>query len=79
MTPRVKLGDVISVAEPDYQYGTGHLILRITTIGGTRRFPDGDWLDLDGLQLRADGTQIDQRPRHVAVRTSALHVLGPRA
>lgn len=71
----LKLGDVIDVAERDYKYGTGRLILRITAIGGKQRLSDGEWLDLDGLELRADGTQLGQHPRHAFVRLNAVRRL----
>jgi hypothetical protein len=60
----LKVTDVIDVGERDYMYGTGRLILRITKTGGRQRLPDGEWLDPEGLELRPDGTQIGQRPRH---------------
>ncbi|WP_125805208.1 hypothetical protein [Actinoplanes sp. ATCC 53533] len=68
----LKLGDVIDVEDRDYKYGTGRLILRVTTIGSRQRRADGDWVDLDGLELRPDGTQLDVHPRHAAVRATAL-------
>lgn len=71
----LKIGDVIEVDESDYKYGTGRLILRVTTIGGRQCTADGDWIDLDGLELRADGTQLGAQPRHAAVRVKALRVV----
>jgi hypothetical protein len=68
----IKIGDVIDVAERDYRYGTGRLILRVTTIGSRQSTADGDWVDLDGLELRPDGTQLGVQPRHAAVRVAAL-------
>ena len=68
----LRLGDVIAVDDRDYRYGTGRLILRVTTIGNRQSTADGDWLDLDGLELRPDGTQLDIQPRHAAVRVAAL-------
>jgi hypothetical protein len=68
----LRLGDVIAVDDKDYKYGTGRLILRVTTIGNRQSTADGDWLDLDGLELRSDGTQLGVQPRHAAVRVTAL-------
>jgi len=68
----LKLGDVIAVDDKDYKYGTGRLILRVTTIGSRQSTADGDWVDLDGLELRPDGTQLGAEPRHAAVRVTAL-------
>jgi hypothetical protein len=68
----LKPGDVIDVREPDYLYGVGQLKLRVTKIGPVRRLRDGDWLDLEGLALRPDGSQLDFQPRRALVRLSAL-------
>lgn len=68
----LRLGDVIAADDKDYKYGTGRLILRVTTIGNRQSTADGDWLDLDGLELRPDGTQLGVQPRHAAVRVTAL-------
>lgn len=67
-----KIGDVLNLSDRDYKYGTGRLILRITKIGGWTATADGEWLDLDGLELRSDGTQLSPLPRHAAVRVNAL-------
>lgn len=69
---KLEIGDVIDLEDRDYKYGTGRLILRVTTIGSRQRTADGDWVDLDGLALRPDGTQLDVHPRHAAVRVTAL-------
>jgi hypothetical protein len=62
VAPRQRLqpGDSIRVEEPDYMYGMGPLLLRVTRIGGVERMSDGDWLHIDGLahaRRQADGTQ----------------------
>jgi hypothetical protein len=76
----LKIGDVIDVEDKDYKYGTGRLILRVTEIGSRRSTADGDWVDLEGLELRADGTQLGWQPRPAAVRVTALRVRrGPEA
>jgi hypothetical protein len=68
----LKIGDVIEVDEQHYMYGTGKLIMRVTRIGDRTRAADGEWLDLDGLELRADGSQLGSEPRHAAVRVGAV-------
>lgn len=67
-----KIGDIVDVEDKDYKYGTGRLILRVTTIGDRQSTADGDWVDLDGLELRPDGTQFGVQPRHASVRLAAL-------
>lgn len=68
----LRLGDVIDVGDADYRYGTGRLIMRVTTIGSRRGTTDGGWLDLDGLELLPDGTQLGVQPRHACIRVTAL-------
>lgn len=68
----LRIGDVIDVEDQDYKYGSGRLILRVTAIGGRLSTADGEWVELDGLELGPDGTQLDVRPRHAAVRVTAL-------
>lgn len=70
----LNVGDVIEVDDGDYRYGTGRLIMRVTTIGNRQCTIDGDWVDLDGLDLRADGTQLGAQPRHAVVRVNALRI-----
>jgi hypothetical protein len=70
----LKVGDVIEVNEPDYKYGTGKLILRVTRLGRRMRESDGEWLDLEGMPLRPDGTQLAHQPRPVLVRVNAVRV-----
>jgi len=72
MTPPIKPGDVLRVGEPDYLYGTGPLILRVTRVGRVQQLQGGLWLDLEGLTLRADGSQIGSEPQHAVVRLSAI-------
>lgn len=76
----LKLGDVIEADDRDYKYGTGSLILRVTRIGGQQCTADGEWLDLDGLELRPDGSQIRPQPRRAEVRVTTLRAWrGPNA
>jgi hypothetical protein len=68
----LRVGDVVDVEDRDYKYGTGRLIMRVTQIGGEQRAADGDWVELDGLELRPDGSQFGVQPRHASVRVAAL-------
>jgi hypothetical protein len=72
VTPTVRSGDVLRLNEPDYLYGTGVLVLRVSKVGAVQRLRDGQGLDLEGFTLRADGTQVNTAPRQVLVRLSAL-------
>jgi predicted NAD/FAD-binding protein len=68
----VKVGDVVRLNEPDYMYGAGRLVLRVTKVGRIQTLPDGAWLDLEGIELRPDGTQVGIAPRHALARVTAL-------
>ena len=72
-----QLGDVIEVGDQDYMHGTGHLVLRVTRIGDRVRLHDDEWLKVEGLALRADGTQLDPNPRPALVRMCALRIVPP--
>jgi hypothetical protein len=72
MNAPVKPGDLVRVNEPDYMYGCGVLVLRVTRVGVIQMLRDGAWLDLEGCTLRSDGTPVNTRLRHVVVRLSAL-------
>lgn len=65
-------GDVLALAEPDYQYGVGPLRLRVESVD--RAHPivsEGEyWYPVDGVRLSADGTELGRR--QVLVRGSRL-------
>lgn len=65
-------GNVIVIAEADYRYGVGKLRLRLDRVDRLHPVPfDGeDWLQVEGVQLTADGTEL--RPRRVLVRARSL-------
>jgi hypothetical protein len=71
---RLNIGDVIDVEDRNYRYGTGRLILRVTKIGERTGGADDEWVDLDGFELRSDGTQLLPQPSHAKVRVSGLRV-----
>ena len=66
-------GDVIRIEEPDYLYGVGPLILRVTMVG----LVEGMWLNLQGIALRADGSQLRAEPRYAFVRAAAIRRYQP--
>ena len=70
----VRVGDVVEVSDRNDTYGTGRLILRVSAIGDLRRSADGNWLDIEGYELHADGTQVSPRPRLAVVRVGAVRV-----
>jgi hypothetical protein len=70
--PEVVVGQVVRVAEPDYRYGIGELILRVSIVGQVEQLADGPWLNLTGTELRRDGSIHRPQPRQALVRLSAL-------
>ena len=77
----LKIGDVIEVSsDRDYRFGIGPLFMRVTRLG-QQRTADGEWVDLEGLELRQDGSQISQQPRSVSVRVPGVRLRpgGPNA
>ncbi|HZM25818.1 MAG TPA: hypothetical protein VFB89_00495, partial [Gemmatimonadales bacterium] len=54
--PPLVPGDVLRVEEPDYLYGVGPAVLRVTAVGVAERLPDGWWLNLRGIAVRPDGS-----------------------
>lgn len=68
---RITVGSVIRLAEPDYCYGVGELILRVTEIGAIQRDAGEPWLTLRGIQLRSNGAEVGERS--ALVRVTALN------
>ncbi|WP_433531013.1 hypothetical protein ACQPYA_02485 [Micromonospora sp. CA-263727] len=68
---------MIEVGDQDYKHGNGHLFLRVTRIGDQVRLHDDEWLEVESLALRADGTQLDPSPRPALVRMRALRIAPP--
>lgn len=66
----VRAGDVLALAEDDYRFGLGVLMIRVTALLHLQELPDGPWLYLRGIPIRWDGSEGD--PRQVLVRVSAL-------
>ena len=74
---RISVGNVIRVEEPDYRYGRGPLLLRITAIGVPRREPDGPWLELRGQEIHWNGEAAPYE-RHALVRLAAARIVSSR-
>jgi hypothetical protein len=60
--PSVQVGDVLRLAEEDYKYGSGLLILRVTAVLDAMILNDGPWIALRGVQIRYDHTDSPERP-----------------
>jgi hypothetical protein len=65
-------GDILTIAEPDYMYGSGELRVRILILGDGKRppHPSAEWIGLDGEQLGPNDAVI--RHVNVLVRGTAL-------
>ena len=63
---------VVVLAEPDYRFGIGPLILRIHQIDRTSaiRYDGEDWITVYGTEVRRDGTELGDRV--VLVRAARL-------
>jgi hypothetical protein len=62
----LKQGDLIHAEEPDYMYGIGPLLLRVTVVGRVEQLTDGPWINLMGIPLH--GSQLRAAPRFATVR-----------
>jgi hypothetical protein len=65
-----KPGDILKILETDYLHGLGDLVLRVTEVRSVEWLSDGDWLDITGVQLGWNGSDIGER--QVLVRLSSL-------
>ncbi len=73
VTPQVAVspGDVVHLRERDYQHPTGPLRLRIARVRlDLSIWYDGQWVWLEGIEIRADGQAGPHR--QVLVRVAAL-------
>jgi hypothetical protein len=67
----VSPGDVVHLRERDYQHTTGPLRLRITCVRlDLSIWYDGQWVWLEGVEIRADGQAGPHR--QVLARVAAL-------
>jgi hypothetical protein len=67
------------VEEPDYMYGVGPLFLRVTVVKRVEQLTDGPWINLMGIPLRADGSQLRAEPRFATVRLAGIRPFRPSA
>jgi hypothetical protein len=67
---RLAVGDVVDLAEADYCYGVGPVKLRLTVAVDLTGIPSLEWVAVQGVEIRPDGT--DGAVRHVVARVSAL-------
>ncbi|MDP9798451.1 hypothetical protein J2S43_006963 [Catenuloplanes nepalensis] len=63
-------GDVLALADTDYKFGAGDLVLLVDDVMHVQRLPDGLWLYVRGVRLDDSGNPRD--PRQVLVRLSAI-------
>ncbi len=77
-TPRLKVGDIVRAEEPDYRYGTGPLLLRVTAVGVLQPESDGAWQEIRGQQIHLNG-YVEVNERFAWVRLSSITVNPPDA
>ncbi len=77
-TPRLKVGDILRAEEPDYRYGTGPLLLRVTAVGVLQHESDGVWQEIRGQQIHQNG-YVEVNERFAWVRLSSIQVKPPGA
>ncbi|GAA2716646.1 hypothetical protein ACFY2R_22605 [Micromonospora olivasterospora] len=79
VAPLVSVGDVVTVAEDDYCYGTGPLRLRITRRPAGLDHPRLEWVELTGVELRPDGSAAcGDQARTAPVRSALVRVAALR-
>src|SRR5207253_2915812 len=64
---------LVVLAERDYRFGAGPLILRVQEIdraAGPVRYDGDDWITVHGTEIRRDGVELG--PRAVLVRATGL-------
>ncbi|MGK5445264.1 hypothetical protein ACSNN7_26050 [Micromonospora sp. URMC 105] len=72
-TPLVSIGELATIPEADYCYGTGPLRLRVTQAPAGLTHPGLEWVELTGVEIRPDSTEArGGRPRTALVRVAAL-------
>ncbi|WP_446214228.1 hypothetical protein [Micromonospora sp. IBSANI012] len=61
------VGDVITVPEDFYRFGTGPLVMHVCKVLGRRQVEGALWVELVGRDVRPDGS-IDPRERFALVQ-----------
>jgi hypothetical protein len=66
------IGDILMLAEPDYLYGAGRLILRVEHVDRAHpiSYDNEDWYTVRGVQI--SGTGVEVGDREVVVRGRRL-------
>jgi hypothetical protein len=76
-TPRLKVGDIVRAEEPDYRYGTGPLLLRVTAVGALQRESDGVWQEVRGQQIQHNGSvEANERYAWIRLRSAKVNLPG---
>lgn len=73
-------GRTIHLAEPDYAFGMGLLLLRVERIAvGVQRMHGADWVEVHGVQVHhMPAGDVDGERRTVMVRLAALRKIPVR-
>jgi hypothetical protein len=66
--PVVKAGELVRLKEPDYCYGLGDLVIRVTEVPA--HLTDPEWVDIKGTEIAWNGATMQER--QVTARVSAL-------
>lgn len=65
------VGAVLDLAEQDYCYGEGRLVIRVTRVVEIMQFDDGSWIAVTGIPLRGDGSAAG-RERFALIRMASI-------
>jgi hypothetical protein len=68
----VVVGDIVRVADGDYMYGSGELVLRVTAIGVPQQLDGEQWLHLRGHQRFHTG--VETAERYALVRAAGVRI-----
>lgn len=65
-----RTGEVLTIHEDNYRYGTGKLVMRVVRTGAVVWLDDGEWLTVVGVQIAWNGADVKEL--EVLVRLSSL-------
>jgi hypothetical protein len=74
MTEPIRIGDTLTVAEQDYEWGTGDLTLRVTAFEASQDAGPA-WIKVKGMEIDRDG--VARREREVLVRRAGMRRVRP--
>jgi hypothetical protein len=66
----VRPGDLIRIAESDYCFGNGELLMRVTVVPTLANLPGLEWVELVGVPIGHQGRE--SAPRAALIRVAAL-------